>query len=284
MDLFMKKYLVSIALLSLLVSACNIQKCIYEIDYEYGIFLGASKDDIHKIEKYHNVCIDIDEFESSDISYLNNKNINVYAYLSIGSLETYRDYYEEFKDYCFYDYENWPDEKWIDISQESWKEHLYREARRFKNLGAIGLFMDNFDVYYIASEEYEGDKVNAEEIYTSCIEILNRLFTLDLSLIINSGSTLLERINEENPSLLDKIDCYTQECVFSNIKDYDHDIFTVQDKDTRDYYQSVISFMKEHSDILLLEYTKDYKVIDKIVKYCHSFNYHYYISKTVDLK
>ena len=256
----------------------------YEVDHTYGVFLGADGSAKARISAYNKVAIDIDEFESSDITYLKNKGCEIYAYLSIGSLENYRDYYEEYKDYAFFEYTNWPDEKWIDVSQESWQNLLVSEANRFKGLGASGLFMDNFDVYYIASEEYKGDKVSAESIYNACITILNALSALNLKLIINSGSTLLERFYEEKRyDLLNKIDVYCQESVFSNILDYDKDVFGRQEKDEHDYYLSVISFMKKYSEILLLEYTTDEELKNEITTYCKNNSYHYYVSSHVNL-
>lgn len=281
----MKKVLVLSALLITLLG-CNkgSNSYKYPVDYEYGIFLGCSGKDKEKISKYHNVCVDIDEFSTSDINYLKDKECDIYAYISVGSLEKYRDYYKEFEKYTFLDYENWPDERWINISEKSWINHLISEATRFKNNGASGLFMDNFDVYYIASEVYDGGEEFKEAIYQGCLEVLNAFSELDMSLIINSGSTLLERINEENPTLLDKIDCYCQESVFSSIVDYDDNIFGKQNKEDHEYYLEMISLMKSHSDILLLEYTVDTKLQKEVVSYCKQNNCHYYISNNVDLK
>ena len=279
-----------ISLLFLLVPlvACstnNASSYKYEIDYSYGVFLGADSSRINKISKYDNPIIEIEEFEEDEISSLNNDGHHIYAYLSIGSLENYRDYYEQFKHLEFYEYENWPDEKWIDVSDSSWQQHLITEATKFKNLGAYGLFMDNFDVYYIASEEYDGGEIFSNKIYNACIDILTSLHNIGLSLIINSGSTFLERLKEETKdTLLGYIDCYTQECVFSNIVDYDHDKFSKQDEETKEYYLSVINMMKNYSDVLLLEYTKDGELIDEIVDFCIEESFHYYISKKVNLE
>ena len=281
----MKKISTLFLLLPLVACSSVAPEYKYEIDYSYGVFLGADSSRINKVSLYDNPIIEIEEFTSEDISNLKENNKHIYAYLSVGSLENYRDYYEEFKHLAFYEYENWPDEKWVDVSDSSWQEHLIIEATKFKNLGAYGLFMDNFDVYYIASEEYDGGIAFANKIYNACIDILTSLHNLGLSLIINSGSTFLERLKEENKEeLLDYIDLYTQECVFSNIVDYDHDKFSRQDEETKKYYLSVINMMKSYSDILLLEYTKSKNVIDDIIEYCQRESFHYYISKKVNLE
>ena len=52
----------------------------------YGVLLGANEEDIDKLLDYKSVCIDLDEFSQKSIQKLKNKNIEIYAYLSIGSL------------------------------------------------------------------------------------------------------------------------------------------------------------------------------------------------------
>ena len=90
-------------------------------------------------------------------------------------------------------------------------------------------------------------------------------------------------LNEEQDSLLDKIDVYAQETVFSSIIDYDKDIFGKQNKEDQDYLFNVISFMKKKADILLIEYTKDDSLIKEIASYCSKNNFYYYISSKVNL-
>ena len=250
---------------------------------KYGVFLGAKSGNISRFYQYDNVCVDIEKFTTKEIKNIKDNNTKIYAYLSIGSLENYRPYYDEFKQDTFMDYENWPNERWIDVSKTSWQDHLIEEATKFKNLGADGLFMDNFDVYYIALEEYDCAKSFKEGIYQGCKSILNRLSALNLSLMINSGTDFLERLNEEQDSLLDKIDVYAQETVFSSIIDYDKDIFGKQNKEEQDYLFNVISFMKKKANILLIEYTKDDSLIKEIASYCSKNNFYYYISSKVNL-
>ena len=254
------------------------------VNDSYGVFLGANDSDFDKIKTYKNILIDVDEFSSLHMAYFKEHEINVYAYLSVGSLEKYRPYYEEFKNLTFMDYDHWPDERWVDVSNSSWQNHIASEADRLKSLGATGLFMDNFDVYYIANEEYECSSSFREGIYNGCKSILSSLSTKDLKLIINSGTDFLERLDEEHNSLINAIDVYAQECVFSSIEDYDRDIFGQQDKETQDYYKDIINLMKNKSDILLIEYTKNESLKEQIKNYCNSNNFYYYISSTVDLK
>ena len=281
----MKKLLLFVLpfILSPLIIGCDQAK---KNSNGYGVFLGAHDADTNKIMKYDAVCIDIDEFSETSIKKLKNNHTKVYAYLSIGSLEKYRSYYDDFKDITFMDYENWPDERWVDVSNTLWQSHISSEADRLKSLGADGLFMDNFDVYYFASEEYAFTTEEfKEDIFNGCYTILDDLTKKDLKLIINSGTDFLERCKEmDKITPADKIGVYAQECVFSNIEDYENDVFTRQEKEQQDYLFEMIDMMKAQSEVLLIEYTKDKEVVKDIKDYCLKNKFSYYISNNVALK
>ena len=269
-------------LLLIPIASCtsNINQTNYN---DFGVFLGLEDTNVNKLLSYKTVAIEIEEFSNSSIRKLNSNNIDVYAYLSVGSLESYRSYYEDFKQYTFFEYEHWDDEKWIDVSVASWQEHLINDAQKFKNLGAKGLFLDNFDVYYIALEEYECSSEFKENIYQGCHKILEDLSKLNMSLLINSGTDFLERLNDENDPLLKKVNWYAQECVFSSIIDYEKNIFGKQDKETQDYYLDIIKFMKKNSNILLIEYTKDQELIKDIKEFSNEEKIHYFVSESINL-
>ena len=285
----MKRYRFLCLLGVLLLTGCNSSKKKtskggYTAPLKYGIFLGANSSDINKFKNYSNIAIDLDEFSSSDIAKIKQNEQGIYAYLSIGSLEKYRSYYETYKDLTFMDYENWPDERWVNVSNSSWQGHISSEADRLKAMGADGIFMDNFDVYYIAKEEYRGSDINAEDIFNGCKTILETLSEKNLKLMINSGTDFLERLHDENSPLLSSINVYAQECVFSSIVDYENNIFGRQSTADHEYYLDIVYFMRYVSDVLFIEYTKDDSLKKEIVEYCDDLNYHYYISSTVDLK
>ena len=285
----MKRYGFLCLLGVLLLTGCNsskkrVPKGESTNQVKYGVFLGCDSSSVNKIKSYPNVAIDLDSFNAGAISTLKQSNCSIYAYLSVGSLEKYRSYYEDFKNITFMDYENWPDERWVDVSNESWKSHLVSEANRLKNNGADGLFLDNFDVYYIANEEYKGTDIDAELIYQSCIEILSNLSELNLKIMVNSGTDFLERLHEENSPLLSKINVYCQECVFSSIEDYKNNVFGRQNSEDHLYYLEIIRFMRYYGDILMLEYTKDDSLKQEIQSYCDDNAYHFFISNNVDLK
>ena len=47
--------------------------------------------------------------------------MKVYTYLNVGSLEDFRDYYKEYEHLTIGAYENWDEEKWIDVSDKDWQ-------------------------------------------------------------------------------------------------------------------------------------------------------------------
>ena len=275
----MKKILLLTLLPLLMLSGCN-NKTDNNISKDYGVFLGASEEDKDKIKDYKNITIELEEFEKSTIKEFRSKDIHIYAYLSVGSLETYRDYYDEYKNLTFKAYDNWPDEFWIDVSNSSWQSLLINIASDFKDYGADGLFLDNFDVYY---QSLESNLVNSEDIYKGCKVILEGLSNLNMNITINSGTDFLERLYDENDPLLKKITWYAQESVFSKIENYDLNIFVKQDKEETEYYQSIINIMKPNSNILLIEYTIDKGLIEEIKKYCSTNDFSYYITNSINL-
>lgn len=283
----MKRYQLVPLILVLSLSGCGSSKKKSgenQAPLKYGVFLGCDSSSLSKIKKYPNVAIDLDNFSSSAISSLKENECTIYAYLSVGSLEKYRSYYETYKDLTFMDYENWPDERWVDVSDSSWQSHILDEANRLKGLGADGIFMDNFDVYYIAAEEYQGSDINKEDIYQGCLKMLNDLSSAGMKLMINSGTDFLDRMHSENRNEINKINVYAQETVFSKIEDYQNNVFGRQDAGEKEYLLSIVEFMRYKGDVLFIEYTNDATLKKEIQEYCDELNYHYYISENIELK
>ena len=249
---------------------------------DFGVFLGLSTYQYEKLLTYKNVAIEIEEFEPEHLRVVKNYNIDIYAYLSVGSLEEYKDYYFDFKDYELMEYENWPGEYWMDVTYTPWQDKMVSLANEFKDLGAKGLFLDNFDIYY-QIESGEWDPSFKEEIYQACKIILSRLSDTGMSLVVNSGSTFLERLNEENDPLLSKIEWYAQETVFTSIINYSGDVFGRQTEEEKEYYLSVIEFMKKTANILLIEYATDTEIIEEIQAYANANGLYFYIANSTSL-
>lgn len=253
---------------------------------DFGAYLGLTdfNDNYKKLLNYKEVAIEIGEYSSEHLSLIKKNNTDIYAYLSVGSLESYKDYYNDFKDLTFMDYDNWPDERWIDVSSTFWADKLIDLATEFKGLGATGLFLDNYDVYYIVCSEYKCSNAFKDGIYNGLKEITKRLKALDLKLIINSGTDFLERLDDENDDTIRSFYAYNQESVFSTILDYENDVFGTQSYSSREYYQNIIAITSKYGiKTYLLEYTTDETLIQEIKAYCEVNGYTYYISSHVNL-
>ncbi len=246
-------------------------------DHEYGVFLGCTDSDLYERAKDYKVVIcDGQDISEENVLKLSQNSSAVYAYLDVGSLETYRDYYERFKDLALDEYDNWPDEYWIDVSDESWQDFLVSElAPEFKNKGFKGLFLDNADVYYMYQRE---------DIYEGLVSVLEGLHTLDMDIIVNGGDVFVTRlIGEGKASLIGGIN---QESVYSMIKDYELDEFGVQETEDTEYYEEYLDAVKNSGcRAYVLEYIHedDNELRDYAKQKCEEKGYTLYISDSLSL-
>ena len=76
------------------------------------------------------------------------RGVWVYGYLNVGALEKERPYYDKLKHLRLAKYAGWDSEYWIDPTAREWQEHILSLAKQIKATGAIGLYLDNTDIYY----------------------------------------------------------------------------------------------------------------------------------------
>lgn len=246
-----------------------------EFKNEYGVFLSLDNKNLDVFNDYRVIVIDATYFEKEDILKLKAQGHVVYTYLNIGSIETFREYYDDFKNITIGDYENWDEEKWIDVSNKEWQNFIIEDlALKYKEKGVDGFFVDNVDVYY---------NFQTEDIYEGIENILKELKMTDKAVIINGGDVFLKEYIKANNRLNNLITGVNQESVITSI-DFGSNSFGVQDKETKLYYESYLEELKVLGmDIYLLEYTKDLQVSKRIENYCNSNEYIYYISDSMEL-
>lgn len=252
----------------------------------YGVFLGIDKKsfDVDLFEGYKMVVVDAQELRKDQLAQLHAKGHVVYSYLNVGSIETNREYYSDFVDLCLDQYENWPDEYWIDVTQQRWQTFAGSELTEkilARDPDIDGLFLDNLDVYYHVAEKKKYRSMK-EDVYKALIRILKMYEEADLPVLINGADEFVSRlIDEELDGLIRGVN---QETVFSRILDYDDDKFGEQPKSENEYYIDYLETCKDAElDVFLLEYTTDEKVERKINRYCEKNGFRYYISKHVNL-
>ncbi|MCR5397566.1 MAG: endo alpha-1,4 polygalactosaminidase [Lachnospiraceae bacterium] len=251
---------------------------------DYGVFIGvdynslsAKKKDsyIKKIGTYKEVVIDASYWTKADIKKLKKlKTKKVYSYINIGSIENFRSYYKKFESYTLGDYENWPEERWMDVSYKKWQTYVINTlAPKLSKKGIDGFFVDNCDVYY---------HYRKTGIYNGLSSILKGLRKLESVVIINGGDTYVSKVISKKDKKY--FTAVNQECVYTVIKDFEKDKFQKQTKDETDYFVSYLDKCKKNKiNVYILEYTKSKSLKNKAYKNAKNKGWKAYVSKKVQL-
>lgn len=243
--------------------------------YEYGVFLNADSSYISKMSDYRQIVIDVSFFTAEDVEKMHNRGQKVYTYLNVGSLEAFRDYYSRYDYLCLDEYENWEDEKWVDVSKKEWHEHVISLANEYSDKGIDGFFIDNCDVYY---------QYPKSEIFDGLTAMLRQIHKINPNVIINGGDTFVTEYMDLYQTASDIMSGVNQECVFTAIDFSDSDFGRSTEENFR-YFESYIEkCAADNMDVYLLEYTTDMNLIGEIRDYCEKNNYLFYISSSIDLE
>ncbi|WP_049944850.1 endo alpha-1,4 polygalactosaminidase [Butyrivibrio sp. AD3002] len=245
----------------------------------YGVYIGASAEQLHKkLDGDTNIglaVVDAQYLSAEDIGSLKKAGRRIYTYLNVGSLEDFRDYYKTFSDITLAEYENWPGEYWVDVSEESWQDFICETlAAQYVAKGVDGFFIDNLDVYYMYPHSW---------IYKGIVKILQRLDDkYHLPIIVNGGDTFVSQLMDENKQ--DIIAGINQESVFSTILDYEKGEFGEQTAFDRKYYTEYLArAKKEGLVVFMIEYTNDMRLVDKISEFCTQNGYKCYVTDSLKL-
>ncbi len=245
------------------------------VETSYGVFLGLDHSDgLNKLYKYKLVVIDLQEFSKNDVEKLHSKGIKVYSYLNVGSVEEYRSYYKKFKNIYLGTYENWEDEKWVDVSNKDYQNFIINTLEpSLRAKGADGYFIDNCDVYSIKK---------SDRIYNGLNTILGSVHKHNLPMLINGGDTFVTKAIKDG-SYSSLFDGVNQEEVFTLINFDNHTYHSQSSSDTK-YYKNYLSLVKSKGlKVYLLEYGADSSKEKEIKDYCTSNGFSYYNSKSYNL-
>ena len=222
-----------------------------------------------------NVVVDVQYYYPNEIKRLKAGGRKIYSYMSIGSLETYRPYYKRFKKYTLGRYDNWDNERWMDVSKKPWQDFIVNElVASVRRKGCDGLWLDNTDVYY---------KYHRESIYKGLLNIITRIHNKKIPIYINGGDEFVTRlINSGKKRLINGV---FQEEVLTSIISYSRNRFGAQNRSDRNYYEAYLRKVKRAGlQAAVLEYTKNASMRVAIIRFCKKNKYSYYISKDVHLK
>lgn len=273
----MKKLL--LIMLSAIVAFFSFSQFAISYDmYNYGISMSSSPEDMPQLKMYKELTIDASDFTKSDIEYLHNNGVEkVYSYLNVGSIESFRNYYNEFEQYTLGEYANWEDERWIDVSNKKWQTYVVDTiAKELNDKNIDGFFIDNIDVYTL---------YKSEATYKGLFNILSLLKNkYDKEIIINNGYDFVNTTIEKGIDIISIIDGVNQEEVMTVIKDYDKNRFRRQKNSEVKFTTNYLSDLKAGGlNIYVIEYTKNSKLKNKIISKYEKLGYNVFISRKVNL-
>ena len=81
-------------------------------------------------------------------------------------------------------YENWEEEKWVDVSNKDWQKFMGKLSKKLLKKGVDGFFIDNCDVY-----DYAKTKKN----FKGLAKILKNIKRLGKGVIINGGDVFVTK-------------------------------------------------------------------------------------------
>lgn len=243
---------------------------------EYVVLIGEDSEHLDSFPCADILVIDGEHFTKKDVSYLKNKGVKtIYSYLNIGSIEEFRDCYEEYSGYTLGEYENWPDEKWIDISQEEWRNYIISKGNELSEKGFDGFFIDNADVYYM---------FQTKDIYDGIVDVLTQLKSSNMDVIINGGDFFVQEYiasGEQNGRIFDGVN---QEDVYTNYN-FEEKKFEINIGENQEYYRKYLEdLLHKGYDVYVLEYTDKKEIRDKAVEYAEDNGFTVYVSDNIDLK
>ena len=242
--------------------------------YPYGVFLSICEN-IEQFADYEIVVIDAQYYPKEELDAFRSKGHKVFSYINIGSLEDFRDYYDEYKDLSLGAYEHWEEEVWVDVSQKRWQDFMLNDiAAGLLEKDIDGFFVDNCDVYYVHPKE---------EILEGLMVIMKGLKATGKKVIINSGDTFLDAYCEQGGKWDDVISGINQESVFSTIL-WDEGTFGTAEPEDHEYFVSYIDrYGSQGAEIYLLEYTVDEELVKEIKAFCEERGYTYYVADSIEL-
>ena len=270
--LFIKIICVLILILSTaLLSACSTST--FNSAEKYIVLIGEDPEITEKLSDIDLLVIDAEYFSQNDIARLRENGIHeIYSYINIGSIESFRSYDTDFEKYTLGAYENWPEEKWIDVSAPEWQACTASRVDPLVQKDVDGFFVDNTDVYYNYPQE---------SIYDGILTILDYMNHTGRKILINGGDCFVKKYLTTEKNVL--IDGVNQENVFTAY-DFSKDIYTINDKSTREYYTDYLDFAMSHGcAAYTLEYATDPAIRRQAAAYAGKHGYICYISDNIGL-
>lgn len=210
------------------------------------------------------------------------RGVWVYGYLNIGALEKERPYYDKLKHLRLAKYDGWDGEYWIDPTAKEWQDHVISLAKQIKATGAIGLYLDNTDIYYEILErqirkQYSRNLPSAQAVYTALSNMILKINALGLIVMPNGGDIFVRKFITAHPKVIATIN---QEGVFFEELNKKNSASDTQ------YYKDYCKWAQKRisGKVRLIEYTSSKSEQAKIKAYCIAHGWDVYFSKHKELR
>ena len=235
---------------------------------------------LKKMKKHDLAVIDTDGISTAVIKAACARGVWVYGYINAGALEKERSYYSRFKHLRIAKYEGWDGEYWIDPTADEWKEHIVALAKTIKATGAIGVYLDNTDIYYMCGHGFKNPlrKAPSKDAVYHALEDIVDIIQTDIGLIVmpNGGDTFVRRFVTEHPGIIQTIN---QEGLF-------YEDFRKQSKEETEYRKAYMKWAAKHikGKVRGIEYCKKPAEIAYVKAYYAAHGWDVYISKHKNLE
>ena len=241
---------------------------------DYKVLIGMDHEKVMQLKGIKTLVIDAEFFSEEEVARLHaNGNTNILSYLNIGSIETFRDDYTEFEEIALGDYQNWDEEKWVNVADKRWQKRIKNKAQLLSQKGIDGFFLDNTDVYY---------HYHTPEIYQGLMALLREIHTENKPIIINGGDTFITEAMQQN-SIKGMVHGVNQESVFTEIH-FKNNTFGAKPVEDRAYFMEYLAQCKTYGlTVYVLEYGATKKLTEEIKAYCERNGFTYDISPSVEL-
>ena len=223
--------------------------------------------------------IDVEGNESAVKSAVS-RGVYVYGYLNAGALESERSYYGRFRHIRLAPYDGWDGEYWVDVTDKEWQDHLITQAKQIKALGAIGVYLDNTDVYYMCSGHIKkpmNTVPSAQDVYKALAQVVY-VIQKGVGLIVmpNGGDDFVRKFINQYPGIIQTIN---QEGLF-------YEDFKKQSKSETAYRKEYMKWAAKHvrGKVRGIEYCKKPSEIAKVKAYYAAHGWDVYISKHKNLE
>ncbi len=112
-----------------------------------GMIEGSAAEVADRLGDYDVVVVDGEEASQAKVTALKAEGATVLAYLSVGTIEKWRGWYDDLKQYRLAAWQNWNDEWFADVSKPGLRDALADDiAPEILDKGFDGLFLDNVDM------------------------------------------------------------------------------------------------------------------------------------------